>query len=71
MRPALPQMEAYYLDCVRTYEQRMGKPPTIAELAAWVGKSNTAVYSALRSLMYKGYLAQDENDHYTAEGVDP
>lgn len=64
-------MEAYYLQCVRTYEARLGRPPTIAELAVWVGKSNTAVYSALRSLALKGYLAQDENDHYTSKGVEP
>lgn len=55
-------MEAYYLDCLRRWTHRMKRAPWVHELAAWVRKSHTAVYSALISLEHKGYVRRVGTD---------
>jgi hypothetical protein len=48
--------ELHYLQCLQAWTKRRGRAPWVHELAAWVGKSSTAVYSALISLEHKGYV---------------
>lgn len=51
-------MESWYLDCLRRWVAQRGKPPSCSALAGWVGKSKTAVYSAMVSLEHKGYVTR-------------
>lgn len=55
-------MEAWYLAALRQWGERMGEAPWIHELAAWLQKSNTAVYSALISLEHKGWVRRVGDD---------
>lgn len=59
--PAVPghlptKMEAWYLAALVKWAKIKKRPPWVHELAGWLGKSNTAVYSALVSLEHKGYV---------------
>jgi len=56
VRPTLPPMEEWYLASLRIFVERRGRPPWLHELAAWLDKSRTAVFSALVSLEGKGYV---------------
>lgn len=40
----------------------MKRPPWVHELAAWLNKGNTAVYTALRSLEHKGWVRRTGNN---------
>jgi predicted transcriptional regulator len=55
-------MEAWYLAALKLWTERTGDAPRIHELAGWLNKSPTAVYSALIALEHKG--------HVTRVGVD-
>lgn len=56
-------MEAWYLECLKTWTHRTNRAPWLHELAAFCKKSHTAVYSALISLEHKGWVRR--------VGVDP
>lgn len=49
-------MESWYLACLREFIRKRGRPPWLHELAVWLDKSRTAVFSALVSLEGKGYV---------------
>lgn len=49
-------MEAWYLACLKAWTHRMNRAPVLHELAHWVKKSTTAVYSAMISLEHKGWV---------------
>lgn len=49
-------MESYYLECLIRWTGVMHRAPFVHELAGWLGKSKTAVYSALISLEHKGLV---------------
>ena len=50
------KMEQWYLTALIKWIAVKKRSPYVNELAGWLGKSNTAVYSALRSLEHKGYV---------------
>ena len=52
-------MEAWYLDSLIQWTDRMKRPPVVRELAQWLRKSRTAVYSALISLEHKGWVERE------------
>jgi hypothetical protein len=52
------RMEWWYLTCLRTWCKRKKHAPAVHELAGWLGKSSTAVYSALVALEHKGYVGR-------------
>jgi len=54
--------EAVYLYYLKVWTQRTKRAPWIRELAAWLNKSNTAVYTALRSLEAKGWVRRVGGD---------
>lgn len=51
-------MQLWYLECLRTWTKQKGRAPTIQELAGWLRKSETAVYSALCQLEHKGWTTR-------------
>lgn len=51
-------MEAWYLAALKLYIKRRKEVPWVHELAAWLRKSKTAVYSALQSLEHKGWVTR-------------
>lgn len=51
-------MEAWYLNSLITWTDRMKRAPTLSELAGWLKKSRTAVHSALVSLEHKGWVTR-------------
>lgn len=55
-------MEAWYLAALKQWIERTGEPPVLHDLAGWLGKSNTAVYSALISLEHKGWVTRFGDD---------
>lgn len=55
-------MEAWYLQCLKQWIDRMGRPPWIPEFSTWLGKSNTAVHAALRKLEMKGWVTRCGDD---------
>jgi len=55
-------MEAWYLAALKQWTERMGTAPWIHELAGWLGKSKTAVYSAMVSLECKGWVRRVGTD---------
>lgn len=54
--------EAEYLYYLKVWTQRMGRPPWVHELAGWLGKSQTAIYSAMISLEHKGWVGRSGGD---------
>jgi len=51
-------MEQWYLDALRKFQLKRGRPPLLRELARWLKKGDTTVYSALLSLEAKGYVGR-------------
>lgn len=58
----LTKMQAWYVECLKMWTERHGRPPCIQELAGWLNKSRTACHSALIGAEYKGVVRRDE-DH--------
>lgn len=46
--------EQWYLECLRQWCHCMGRAPSIAELGAWIERSNMPTWTALASLESKG-----------------
>lgn len=55
-------MELWYLECLRRWIVSHRRSPVIHELAAFCGKSKTAVHSALVALEHKGYVTRVGGD---------
>ncbi len=55
-------MEAWYLECLKQWTDRMSRPPCVRELAQWVKRSRTATYAALVSLECKGLVERSNMD---------
>jgi hypothetical protein len=61
----LTAMEAWYLECLKRWTAVKGKgqPPSIAQLAAWCKRSQTAVYDSLLRCEAKGYVSRLGGDN--------
>lgn len=57
-RQPLTPKEAWYRECLIQWTKAKKKPPTMDQLAAWLGKSPTAIYSALISCEHKGHVGR-------------
>ena len=55
---ALTATDRWYLDCFVILAKYLQRPPTLVELAGYVGRSVTPTYMALKKLVAKGYLRQ-------------
>jgi DNA-binding IclR family transcriptional regulator len=62
-------MEAWYLDCLTRWTSYYKRAPKISELAAYCDRSNTAVHSALISLLNKGHVIQNTDRRFEPRGA--
>jgi hypothetical protein len=61
-RLPITPLEAWYRQCLAIMTAHLKRPPSIYELAAWIGKSRTSVYAALCSLEHKGAVRRRPAD---------
>jgi hypothetical protein len=62
LRSALTPAQTWYLDALRRWIAHFGTPPTLLELATWLERTTSPVYSALVALEGKGYVARAGGD---------
>jgi len=57
-------MEQWYLACLGAWVEHYGTLPSVPQLSDWLGKSGTAIRSALLALEAKGYTRRDPRGYF-------